>query len=499
MKRLSITALLLVIAVALFATGQSEDAGDQGEQVEIYMKAMGNPPDGLPAVVEELNEMLREDLNATIRIEHYTWSDWQNKYRLDLVSGEPIDVLYTATWANFPEYASDGAFVDVAPLLPEVAPDLWAQMPNDRWAAATAPGGEIFAVPSMDFRPNVQGTIYREDLRRKHGLEPIETLEDLEALMYAVAENEPEMRGLGNEVLTMWTNRIYPYQAPWINMLLYVDRRNPKAPLNTPLDLREDLIESATIIRGYYDDGLFSHDVLANVDSPRAAEADFDVGLIPVSSRNEEGYVQKKLELQVSNPDWELGFLPNYWSERGDLPRYKGVFQDATAFPIAGNNTERGLQFLELALLAPDYHTLLNYGVEGEHYNRVDSQTVQIPADTTYADLGMWGLRNSSLFFDRVGDEAGPLLDEIISDAEGYVVPDHARSFIVYDMTPVQSTLAALRVVVDEMFIPLKVGLYPVEEIPQRVDEYLEALEDAGIRQVQEYVQTYWEQYTSRL
>ena len=501
MKRLSITGLMLVLAVALFATGQSEGAGQQGEQVEIYMKAMGNPPEGLPAVLEALNEMLPEDLNATIRIEHYTWSDWRNKYRLDLVSGEPIDVLYTASWANFPDYASDGAFVDVAALLPEVTPELWAAMPEDRWAAATTAGGEIFAIPQMDYTPTVQGTIYREDLRKKHGLAPIRTLEDLEALMHAVAENEPEMRGLGNAVLMMWTNRVYPFHGAYIQNFLYIDRLNPSEAMKTPLELRDELIEWSTIVRGYYDEGLFSHDVLANIASPRAAESDFDVGLIPVNSRNHGAYAGAKLELEAANPGWEIGFLPGFWSERGDLPFYKGIFQDATAFPIAGSNTERGLQFVELALLDPDYHTLLNYGVEGEHYTRADSQSVLIPEDTTFSGgaLGMWGLRNSALYFDRVGDENAAIVDSIENDAQAVVQPDHARNFIVFDMSPVQSTIAALEVIKDEMFIPLSVGLYPVEEIPQRVDEYLEALEDAGIRRVQEYVQPFWELYTSRL
>ena len=499
MKRLSIVMSMLLISAVLFAAGQGEAARDQRKPVEIYMKAMGAAPQGLPAVVEALNKKLLADINATIRIEHYTWSDWQNKYRLDLVSGEPIDVIYTATWANFADYASDGAFVDVAPLLPNVAPALWAGMPEDRWATATTAGGEIFAIPSMNFQPGVTGMMYREDLRRKYDLAPIRTLEDLEALMYAIAENEPEMRGLGNAVLMMWGNQPFPYRVEFINNLLYIDNRNPRLPMQTPLDFREELIEWASIVRGYYDAGLFSHDVLANITSPRAAEADFNIGLVPVCARNQGGYAQTKLALEAENPDWEIGFLPSYLSGRGDVPKLKGVFQDATAFPIAGRNTERGLQFVELALLDPDYHTLLIYGVEGEHYTRVDARSVQIPQDTTFPDLGMWGLRNSALLFDRVGDEAGAIIEKLESDAQSVVQPDHARDFIVFDMSPVQSTIAALGVVNDELFAPLRVGMYPLAEIPARVDQYLKALDNAGVRRVQEYVQQYWAQYSSRL
>lgn len=491
--------VMLLISATVFAGGRGEADGDQERPVEIYMKAMGAAPDGLPAVIEAFNENLLEDINATIRIDYYTWSDWGNKYRLDMVSGEPIDIIYTATWTNFADYASDGAFVDLAPLLPEFAPELWAAMPEDRWAAATTPGGEIFAIPSMNFQPGIQGMAYREDLRQEYGLAPIETLEDLEALMIAVAENEPEMRGLGNSVLRMWANLPIPYHTAYINNLLYIDERNPLAPMQTPLDFRDELIEWSSIVRGYYDAGLFSHDVLANISSPRAAETDFDIGLIPVNSRNQEHFAQSKLVLEAENPGWEIGFLPSYRSERGTFPKLKGVFQDATAFPIAGRNTERALQFVELVLLDPYYHTLLNYGVEGEHFTRVDSQSIRIPEDTDWPDAGMWGLRNSALHPDRAGDAAAAIMDEIESAAADFIMSDHARNFIVFDMSPVQSTIAALNTIIDEMFAPLRVGLYPMDEIPARVDEYLAALENAGVRRVQEYVQQYWQLYTDRL
>lgn len=496
MKRLPLLLLAILVPALAFATGTSETTSNSTEPVEIRIKAMGDPPDGLPAMLAELNQRTLEDLNATVRIDHYGWSDWKNKYRLDLVSGEPIDMLYSASWAGYAQYADDGAFTDISDMLPEVAPVLYSEIPAEQWSAVTAPGGAIYAVPSRDRRPLVEGAIYREDLRKKYNLEPITDLESIEALLAAVHENEPDMRALGNAILRRngWFS-MRPYHRSFQSHL-FINYENPEEGFTTHLDMRERIIEHASRIRSWYDAGYFSQDVLANLDSPRVADRDFENGITPITKRNHEYYSGQRATLEAENPGWEIGFLPGAAHEHGLRASYKAVFQDATVFPVAGDDTAAALQFTELALTDESYHSLLYYGVEGVHHEKPTPDTIKVPTDTEYSPnaLGLWGVMNSDFVYTAVGDPSEQYLQEVLAQVDT-IYPDYSRNFLVYDISPVEPTLAALSVVHDEMFVPLMVGLYAIDDIPDQVDAYLAALEEAGVEELVEFFTPFWEDF----
>lgn len=498
-KQVVIAVAFCLASALVFATGTTEVASQTQEQVEIYIKAMGNAMDGVPVMVEVLNEKTLQALNATVRIEHYGWSDWQNKYRLDLVSGEPIDWLYAGTWTGYAEYANDGAFKDISDDVKSVTPDLWAAIPEYYKTALVTQTGEIYAVPALDERPLVEGALYREDLRKKHGLAPIEDFSGLEKLMAVVAENEDDMKGLGNGILA---SEPYLRPVPFHGVImgyLYFDRDDPQAGLTTHLDLRDELIEWATVIRGFYDRGYFSQDVLANIDSPAVSTTDFEAGVIPITTGNSEGYSGRKVSLETANEGWEVLFLPEQMSKYGDYSHYKGAYSSVNVYPIAGDDTERALQLTELALLDEEFHSLFYFGVEGVHYEKPTDDTVALPAERAYRPngLGLWGIMNSDFIYDIVGSPSQQYYDQVNRMVEGAIKPEHETGFILYDTSPVDSTMAALSVVDDELFTPFRVGLYSVDEIPDQVDAYLEALRQAGVEELLDYVQPYWDAYIS--
>jgi putative aldouronate transport system substrate-binding protein len=501
MKKLLVFSLFLLIPVLIFAAGEKEEtAVSMDEEVEIFIKLPSNPPDALPQITEALNEMTMQDLNATVRFEHYTWSDWRNKYKLDLVSGEPIDMLYSAKWIGFFEFQADGAFKDISEMLPKYAPRVWENVDNDKWVRLTREDDAIYAVPAHWNAADANGFVYREDLRKKYNVPEITNVEAFEEYLMAIKKNEPDMKPMGNgKIADNNYLPMIPHHEDIIDAHILYDVRNAKKDLTTPLSHRDSIIEWATRNRDFYDKGFFTHDVLANAGSARIAETDFRNGSIGMAFSNSGGYQNIKNELEAEHEDWEIGFVPGPYLNAGRYALYKGVTQDLTVFPLAGEDTSRALQLLDKLLFDQEYYNLVNYGIEGTHYTTIDDNTIELIVGNGFSPQGLafWSIRNDDLemtFGEKYDSVGAKLKEELALDA----YPDHSADFYIDEIDSVKAILAALDVVKDEHFTPLSVGLYPKSEVPAKVDAYLAALENAGVKKLRDFVQPYWDMYIAQ-
>lgn len=126
---------------------------------------LGDAPKDLNLIQDEVNKMALEDLNATVKFNFTTWTDWESKYKLLLSSGQPIDLIFTAEWTNYQSYAVKGAFLPLDDLLPKAAPKLQAYVPQDFWEAVKV-DKKIYTVPAIWKEYVNDGIAYREDLRK---------------------------------------------------------------------------------------------------------------------------------------------------------------------------------------------------------------------------------------------------------------------------------------------------------------------------------------------
>ncbi|MFP4383321.1 MAG: extracellular solute-binding protein [Spirochaetia bacterium] len=501
MKKWFIFCLFLLLPALTFAAGEKEEgAVAMDEEVEIFVKLPSNPPGALSEITEALNEMTKRDLNATVRFEHYTWSDWRNKYKLDLVSGEPIDMLYSAKWIGFFEFQADGAFKDISGMLPQYAPRVWENVEEDKWVRLTRANDAIYAVPAHWNAADANGFVYREDLRKKYNVPEITNVDAFEQYLTAIKKNEPDMKPMGNgKIADDNYLPMVPHHEDIIDSHILYDVRSPDKDLTTPLDHRDSIIEWAERNRDFYDKDFFTHDILANEGSARIAETDFRNGSIGIAFSNSGGYQNIKNELETEKEDWEIGFVPGPHLNAGRYALFKGVTQDLTVFPLAGEDTPRALQLLDKLLFDQEYYNLVNYGIEGSHYKKVNENTIELIVGNGFGPqaLAFWSIRNDDLemTFDESYDSAGAKLrEELALDA----YPDYGADFYIDETASVKPILAALGVVKDEHYIPLSVGLYSKSEIPGKVDAYLKALENAGVKKLRDFVQPYWDMYIAQ-
>lgn len=77
--------------------GLTYNGQDVSEPVELVMYYIGDKPEDEDKVLEQINGILKEKINATLTLKNMSMSDYNTKYSLTLAGGENIDLIYTST------------------------------------------------------------------------------------------------------------------------------------------------------------------------------------------------------------------------------------------------------------------------------------------------------------------------------------------------------------------------------------------------------------------
>lgn len=83
------------------STSSASGELDTSEFVELSMYVISDRPAGQDAIDENLNKLLKEKLNCSLKINWIGWAEYANKYPLLFSSGEEFDMAYSASWLNF--------------------------------------------------------------------------------------------------------------------------------------------------------------------------------------------------------------------------------------------------------------------------------------------------------------------------------------------------------------------------------------------------------------
>lgn len=145
------------------STSSASGELDTSEFVELSMYVISDRPAGQDAIDENLNKLLKEKLNCSLKINWIGWAEYANKYPLLFSSGEEFDMAYSASWLNFASLAQKGAFKSLDELWPTYAPKNFAAQSEEAKQQATV-NGSYYCVPSLLSTYNSYGPIYRGDL-----------------------------------------------------------------------------------------------------------------------------------------------------------------------------------------------------------------------------------------------------------------------------------------------------------------------------------------------
>ncbi|RTE09332.1 extracellular solute-binding protein [Paenibacillus whitsoniae] len=464
---------------------------DISKKVELQFYMLGPAPKDLPVIEDEINKLALKDLNATVKFNFTTWTDWDQKYKLLLSSGQAVDLIFTADWTQYQAYAKKGAFLPLDDLLPKAAPKLNSFVPKDMWEAVKI-DGKIYTVPATYKEYVTTGFIWREDLRQKYNLPKPDSLANFEAYLAGIKKNEPDMIPLAanSDVKGSLSDQYKNLTIDPVGSLPYgmqIPYKNP-SEVTAYWGSPEHLAELKTL-KKWQDAGYISKNVLntkdAMTDLITSGKAAANLGDNPTR------FNDQKLKIASTHPDWKLEYYP--------APLIKGhaepvhPIHNGFAIPKSSNNAERALAFYEKMVTDKTYNQLTQYGILGKNYE-VDNGYYQMIGDSNsngFPREGMqsWAWRNPEfMLFDKGYDG----VKQIFSDLDKIASPDKFTGF-AEDYTSYQAERAALEQVEKQYLYPLEAGL--VADVEGGLRTFMEKAKVAGLDKIQAEYKKQWLAY----
>lgn len=381
-----------VLLAAVCMTAMAGGAKEAGKPVELTWYVIGNGPAKDQAAVDAAASkyIQGKGVNANVHVVCFDWGTYDQKMGTIIQSGEAFDICFTSGWANnYNNNVARGAFLALndpkTALLDKFAPKTKALLGAD-FLAGSAVDGVNYAIPANKEKAHNWGFILRSDLVKKHAMDvsKIGKLEDLKPYLQTIKEKEPAMYPLeacgGGEsprFLLDWDKMI----EDDIPVSLYPDNRSQKVvnEFEAP-----ETLALLKVIRRFYVAGYIRKDAASVTDF----NADEKAGLIFAATKSLKPGKDAEMTNSTGHPWQQVDITPAYISNR----ETEGSMQ---ALSRSSKNPEVAMAFLELFNTDPYLNNLINFGIEGQHYQKVEGSIIKAgPKQADYNPGTAWMFGN---------------------------------------------------------------------------------------------------------
>ncbi|WP_145321592.1 ABC transporter substrate-binding protein [Paenibacillus xylanexedens] len=496
-KAFWLLALVLVLSMALSAcsgNGGNQDAGgsDSGsggttDEVTLKMILLGGKPVDYDLVFGELNKKLKEKINTTLEVEFLDWSDWSQKYPLKFAANENFDLVYTSSWAYYNDQAIKGGFKEITEdMLQQYAPQTWAEMPKVSWDQAKI-NDKLYMVPNNNLEVTNKVVLYREDLRQKHNLPEINSLESYANYLKTIAANEQGITPFGAKGADGWRwHELDQIALEQNNDFKVVDLR---IPLTYKLDDATgqvfNVYETPEFkeLLGFYkdlsDNGAWSKNVVTNKND---IWQDMKAGKVSSYAHNLGTTGFNLAEARRDTPDMEFA-IADITPENKKLGAIST--QNGIAIHSTSKHAERALMVIDLLQNDQEIHDLSMYGITGTHYNpEGEDKFTPAPSSGNYTGFSNWGWNS---YLNRQDASYPKEADDIFNNWQEDVYHYPLETF-VFDDSKVKTEVANISNIMVRYGIPLEYGL--VQDTEKGLADLNAQLKAAGIDKVQQEMQS---------
>jgi len=384
----------------------SESASPASElkPYEVSITYFGTPEADVALVEEKLSEFFKEKINATIKLQPISASDYQNRTELMMNTGEKMDLVFTASWLNYFGNVTKGAFLELDELLDKHGQGIKDTI-HPLYLEAPRMKGKLYAVPTNKEITQGQSFTYRKDIVDKYNI-PIETINkwaDLEPWYEKMSKEEPGMLnqfingGSGNQgggiYMMFETNSNYrPIgPTPGKTQMFFVDYTSPDVKVKTILD--PELVEinkrEFELFRKYYEKGYINADAATNKS---------DIGEL-----RRQGKIWVASGVWKPGSDIELKIADNnqydYVSHVVTEPIVTTDLATGSMMSISrtSEDPERAMMVLNYLHTDPYVINLIVHGIEGKHYKKVGENRIEPIADSGYGASALFWVIGSQM------------------------------------------------------------------------------------------------------
>ncbi|GGH40758.1 ABC transporter substrate-binding protein [Paenibacillus segetis] len=437
------------------------------DPVNLKMYLIGPNQKDLPKVQEEINKYLKDKINTTLSISMIDWGDYSQRMQVITSSGEDYDIAFTSSWAfDYLPNASKGVFMPLNDLLDNYGQGI-KEVLDPRFLEGTKVNGVNYGVPAN--KELAQQFVWRFNKKYvdKYNLDisKVTTLEDLEPLLKVIKDNET------SDITPLAVPKSFKPYMPFDFLL------GDEIPLGMYLDTKDykfvNILESPELksalstMRKYYKAGYVREDVatLDGIDNIKTGKW--------------------LVDREITQPYAELGWSRNAGYDIVTRPMQDPVIYTSSAagsmlaISSYSKNPERSMMFLNLLNTDKYLRNLIQYGIEGEHYKKLDGDYIEdLPAMQERYAMPGFALGNMFLTSLHDGDPEDKWSSFEEFNASGVVAPTFGFNF---DTSKVKTEVASVTNVAKEFIPSLYTGsVDPDEYLPKAIQKF----KDAGIDKV---------------
>lgn len=454
--------------------------------------------EGVTEVEDAINAIAAQD-GIKVKLNFYSSDSYAQQMSLMMAGGEDLDAMLIHPGFSFANLVAQNQLADITDLLDEYAPDLKALIRDEFWNAVSI-DGRIRMVPTWDDKVTGLWFCMRKDILEKYDLleqaDAIKSLDDIEALYEAIAPNEPNIAmvtsGANSNILTSSgvhfgdtfdNNQNYDTLGdPTYRMGIVWDGEKEVANYFTSDQFKQEIDK----VHEWYENGWVYQDAATvTEDSYIYVKAGSVFSYFTNAEMNCEADASVKCATDMVCK--MVGSIPI----SGDRVRQFGW-----GVPSTSKNPEAAVKFLNLLYTNEDVANLLNYGIEGKHYEDKGDGTIGFPDgvdtnNTTYYFNAAFAAGNYYLL--KVWEGNSPTLREDALKVNQEAPLSEYMGFS-FDNTGVKNEVTATTAAYEEFYQGLITGVSDPDTV---LDQFLSKLEAAGIDKIIEEKQTQLNAYLS--
>lgn len=496
MKKKVVSSLLIMTMLTTMLAGCGSGSKDEekkpqaegGETETIAIQLVNVVPEmpDVEAVEAELNKITEKEINCKVDIQNLFIGDLPTTTSMNIVSDEKMDIVAIGLTQKLADIYDDGILMELDDYL-EYAPNYVAAVEDIMKAGQV--NGVQYALPANPYIAGSPGFVYNKDIAEEVGITVEDGMDFNDLTTYFEAVKAKDVYGTSTGASTA------------LNVQMYYNIET--FGTNADFGYIADPVNS-TKVENFYASDLFKNyceSAKMWADSGYTPE-----GALTDTTSSQEYFKMQKIFGLVTMYDmsqfatWQSGQTFDIDIARLDDPIITTSYASERMWGIAANSKhpEKAMELLELIYTNADVANLLQYGIEGKHYTRVEGTENVCTAEG--AEVGMEGYTS---MFTKYGDPtiamtAVPNGDDYTDKVEEFNkdVPVSKSLGYVFDVANVSAEAGAISNVIAEYLPRLQAG--QVENVDAALGEFLNALDKAGMQSVieenQKQLDAYMEQ-----
>lgn len=445
--------------------GENKASTSSEKPVELIWYTIGTPQKDLDQVTEEINKYTLEKINATVKINMIDFGDYTQKMQVKVVSGEPMDILFTSSWAlDYVQNARKGAFMELDSLLDQYGKGIKDSI-DPAFLEGSKVDGHNYAIPANKELPAQEVWRFNKELLDKYKLDisNVRTLESIEPLLKTIKENEPNITPYAM-VKDFMPVLPFDYVIEKMPMAVYLDTKDYKVVniLESP-----ELKDTLKTIRKYYKAGYVSPEV----DTTTSVDDLFKSG---------KWFMDRAATQPMADNLWTASYgYPVVSTPASDAYIYNwSVMGSMQAISANSEYPEKAMEFLNLLNTDAYLRNLVDSGIEGVHYEKIgDNKMKNLEASKNY-DMPTFSLGNIMITYLNESDPDNKWEEFKSFNAAGVNAPLLGFNF---DTSKITQEIAAIQNVREEFWSSLMTGTVDPEQYLPKANEKFKA---AGLDKV---------------